>query len=186
MRKLLIASALLLAATGSCTDDSRPEARSSPTTTTTPVPDTSVPLSGAALVSVGSSFGMCAGYCITEVEVTRDRLTMTRSTHSGGDALVTTGRLTDAGRRRLADVEAALAEVDLEERYGCPDCADGGASWVDVTTASGTKRSVYDYLGPPEVLVDADGLAQLLIETLSTCTASEVARPSDDCEPAAP
>ena len=40
------------------------------------------------------------------------------------------GSLTSSGRERIDSAVAGLAGVTLQETYGCPDCADGGAAYL--------------------------------------------------------
>ena len=59
---------------------------------------------------------------------------------------------TDADRRRV------LSHVDtgkvgrLQDTYGCPDCADGGAEWVEVETATLKKKVTFEHNKPPAEL----------------------------------
>ena len=39
---------------------------------------------------------------------------------------------------------------DLEETIGCPDCADGGAEWIEIFTQEGSKKVMYEYGNPPK------------------------------------
>ncbi|CAF1400036.1 unnamed protein product [Didymodactylos carnosus] len=32
----------------------------------------------------------------------------------------------------------------LDDRIGCPDCADGGAEWVQINWANGSKRVTFE------------------------------------------
>jgi len=99
-------------------------------------------------LSSGTSFGMCAGYCVTELVVE--------------DSVV---RLTERGwpsfnlqpRVRTLDLSPAEAErirrlidvgdfASLEGTHGCPDCADGGAEWIQIRTEEGqTVRVTFEY-----------------------------------------
>lgn len=43
----------------------------------------------------------------------------------------------------------------LSETIGCPDCADGGAEWVEVEYVSGKKHRVtFEYMKEPDELKD--------------------------------
>ena len=65
----------------------------------------------------------------------------------------------------LADYNAIK---DLPERIGCPDCADGGAEWLELSRSNETKRVTFE---PPAGLPQqAALLAELkkLYEELNT------------------
>jgi hypothetical protein len=88
---------------------------------------------GDVLLRSGTSFGMCVGYCVTEL-VVRD----------GSATLIQTSRepvryprkqqslsLTTDEYERLRSAAFAADFRQLQRVYGCPDCADGGAEWVE-------------------------------------------------------
>jgi len=142
-----------------------------------------------AVVGGGSSFGMCFGYCVTELEIDGTGLVLTRRAWEGisGDDFpdqVVVGELTAAGRTRLDAVEADLAVASLQETYGCPDCADGGAGWIEVRDAAGLRRSTFEHLGPPDVLAAADRLLRDWVDTLRECGSDVDVISAPDCEPA--
>lgn len=46
---------------------------------------------------------------------------------------------------------AACSTFDqLSETYGCPDCADGGAEWVEVERSRMGRRVTFEFGKPPE------------------------------------
>lgn len=47
------------------------------------------------------------------------------------------------------NIEAFFA---WEEVIGCPDCADGGAEWIEITTSTGTHKVTYEYDIPPNAV----------------------------------
>lgn len=142
-----------------------------------------------AIVGGGSSFGMCFGYCATELEIDGTSLVLTRRAWEGisGDGFpdqIVVGELTAEGRAGLDAVEAELAVASLQETYGCPDCADGGAGWIEVRDAAGLRRSTFDHLGPPDVLAAADRLLREWVDTLRECGSDGDVVSAPDCEPA--
>ena len=40
----------------------------------------------------------------------------------------------------------------LPEVIGCPDCADGGASWVEISRSNVVFKVTFDYQNPPSEL----------------------------------
>jgi len=103
----------------------------------TPGPDETLALRS------GTSFGMCLGYCTTELVVTNGDVSLTRTSREPGKYPPTTQSLSLTASEREA-LRAALASSDLRSSkgvYGCPDCADGGAEWVEV----GGRRVTLEY-----------------------------------------
>ena len=113
-----------------------------------------------AVIRWGTSFGECIGYCTQEVEVTPTlaRLTRTSSDPSHYPARV---EERDVSGATWSDLRAAVEASDitsLDDIYGCPDCADGGAEWVEVETQGSKKKVVFEAGDPPRgvaSLVDA-------------------------------
>lgn len=102
----------------------------------------------------GTSFGMCAGYCTEVLEVDGARARLSRSSWQPErfPPRVAEIAVTDDEWRRLADAVDAEAVQGLREVYGCPDCADGGAEFVELETTSLRKRVTFEYGAPPAEL----------------------------------
>jgi hypothetical protein len=84
--------------------------------------------SSARIVEAGWSFGFCLGPCRGELDLDGDAIALRVTDRTGNQVIAQNrGRLTSQGSARLAGVAASLPE-ELLETYGCPDCADGGAS----------------------------------------------------------
>ena len=102
--------------------------------------------SGPLALRSGTSFGMCFGYCRTVLEV--DSLVLTFTEVAQLKPLPTRTRtlplsLADWKRvRALVDV-AALRR--LEGSHGCPDCADGGAEWIEIGSAGDPVRVTFEH-----------------------------------------
>jgi hypothetical protein len=104
----------------------------------------------AIMISTGTSFGECAGYCRTALAVEEGGTL--RFVESSWDTLhyplkQQSGTL-DAGE--LACLRAAVehdsaAFRQLDSVIGCPDCADGGAEWIEITHGATTKRVTFEY-----------------------------------------
>jgi hypothetical protein len=88
---------------------------------------------GDILLRSGTSFGMCVGYCMTELVVRDGSATFAQTSREPGryppkkQAL----RLSAAEYEALRSVASAADFRQLQSVYGCPDCADGGAEWVE-------------------------------------------------------
>ena len=54
-----------------------------------------------------------------------------------------------------------LVMQDLEDVIGCPDCADGGATYIELTQNGETKRVTFETGNPPPAL-------ELLYERMDT------------------
>lgn len=106
----------------------------------------------------GTSFGMCRGYCYTEYHYTAEG---TRLIRKGWDTTAYPETLEvfspKPGEWPQLTASINLSAFDsLPERIGCPDCADGGAEWVEIITNEGSKKVTFEYGQVPE------GLEQIL------------------------
>jgi hypothetical protein len=89
---------------------------------------------GDVLLRSGTSFGMCVGHCATTLVVREGSATLTRVSRDPSQYPTTTETIaiTEAEFEALRTAAASPAFRQLDSVYGCPDCADGGAEWVEV------------------------------------------------------
>jgi hypothetical protein len=137
------------------------------------------------LESAGWSFGHCLGQCVGDLAVDGGALRYTITGHRPEDPvyLDNAGTLTELGDEALRSILAGLAGETLEERYGCPDCADGGASHVTLARDGVTSTHTYEYNAPPSVLAELDALIDELVAALESCSANEYVAISAGCTP---
>lgn len=136
------------------------------------------------LVSAGWSFGFCIGGCVGEVALAGTELHYVVSDPQDESVyLDTTATLTEAGQQELTSALAELHDVSLDERYGCPDCADGGASFVTLSRNGDTSTHTYEYGNPPPVLDALDTLLDELIDAIESCSSTALVEIPKGCEP---
>jgi hypothetical protein len=145
--------------------------------------DQGVSTPSTSIVEAGWSFGFCIGPCRGTLEVTGDAVTLRVTDRTGNQTLAgNAARLTGRGSARLAGAAAALPK-DMEERYGCPDCADGGASFILVLRQGAARRTEYEYGNPPSELAEADAVLADLIQALRECRQSSDLTIEPGCVP---
>lgn len=130
------------------------------------------------------SFGFCAGDCDSVVQIGPSPLDAANACdvvsvevcdhgRTGSEDCTTSyGTLTRQGHDEARAAAIALQGLRLLPRYGCPDCADGGASEIEVMRDGTASTHVYEFNGPPVELEAADALVQGLIDDLRACTGS--------------
>lgn len=129
-----------------------------PSYSVTPIPNTSstpVPSSSASTTSIikyiktGTSFGMCAGYCNQEISIDADKIVYTAIPSGRGDnnypEINTTIKFSSAEFQKLQNLVELKTFTSLPDRIGCPDCADGGAEWVEIKANDTVKRVTFEY-----------------------------------------
>ena len=92
-----------------------------------------------------TSFGMCVGYCITQLEITQASAVLERLPGGRGGNSVPPQRfelkLSAAEWQEIAQLADPASFDGLPEVIGCPDCADGGAESLEVS-GPGVRNSV--------------------------------------------
>ncbi len=102
----------------------------------------------ALVIRSGTSFGMCAGYCYSEVTIAAGATTVARKSFldraNYPDKQCTGSAVGDDWQQlqRLINREVLR---QLPETLGCPDCADGGAEWIEIEEGENTYRITFEY-----------------------------------------
>lgn len=119
-----------------------------------------------------TSFGRCAGYCVNAIEFEADKLFFLAKDNRGAlEPINCEVKLTN---EQLSSIKNGLDVnqfVSMATTHGCPDCADGGKSLLEVELTSGEiKQVVFENGNPPKQLKKyADWLQQLLNTAKNDC-----------------
>jgi hypothetical protein len=105
---------------------------------------------GVKQVVSTTSFGMCVGYCSTQLEISEGQAVLTRTSRGGRGAQELpdqrfTQTLTAEEWVEIAGLAAAAKFDGLPPVIGCPDCADGGAESLTVIGGSAPKTVSFDH-----------------------------------------
>ncbi|HYF01834.1 MAG TPA: hypothetical protein VEC36_00545 [Patescibacteria group bacterium] len=102
---------------------------------------------GIMRISTGSSFGMCVGYCQHEVTFTPQLIKSVQKGTRSGD-LPEKKAEEQLPQSEWNDI-ISKADWDnfknLPETIGCPDCADGGAEWIEIQRGDSTKKVTIEF-----------------------------------------
>ena len=111
-------------------------------------------------IRTGTSAGMCVGYCVFDYELNGTSLTLTQRPNGVSPTLAAK---TCQSTISQADLRELLASIDLDSFYkqpailGCPDCADGGAEYIELQLGEQKHRVTFQYgqtIPGSEALVD--------------------------------
>ena len=139
---------------------------------------------GPALTGAGWSFGMCLGYCAADVRLDGDDVVVAGRDRDAADPLYENrGTLTEQGRERLDAALAGLVAGELEAVYGCPDCADGGAAYLELALDSTVERVEMEFGNPPPVLAELYATAMELVDAIETCETTPLVDIAESCVP---
>lgn len=104
-------------------------------------------------IAHGSSFGHCRGLCNKELIVAKQELTFTRWANGDQqDKITVTKTMQKDVYDQLIKNFDFKTFYTIDETIGCPDCADGGAEWVEVISGKKKKRVTFEYGHSPEKL----------------------------------
>jgi hypothetical protein len=106
----------------------------------------------------GTSYGHCIGYCVKE-ELYRElsiRTMQSSRDPENNPEKTSESPLSDGEFAELVSLIDWNKWNQLEVVIGCPDCADGGAEYLEITTPEGKRRVTFDAGSNP------DGLEKLL------------------------
>ncbi|MCC7437569.1 MAG: hypothetical protein IT211_03640 [Armatimonadetes bacterium] len=107
--------------------------------------------SGKVIVRNGTSFGMCAGYCLRSLQIDSTNLLYIKRSWGRGGGGLPDSLFADtiphnqwlALQQAVANEYAAFAKLDTI--IGCPDCADGGAEWIEIEQKGTVRRVTFEY-----------------------------------------
>ncbi|MGH8437181.1 MAG: hypothetical protein ACRERX_22590 [Pseudomonas sp.] len=107
-------------------------------------------LAAASVIRYGTSFGMCAGYCREDLQIDGGQIKLTRSSWDPRQPTrVEELSISPDAWRKLQATLNGVAIADMDSVYGCPDCADGGAEWVEIENGSSKKRVTFEFSKSP-------------------------------------
>ena len=121
-------------------------------------------------IRYGTSFGFCLGYCNHELNVTAGNINY--SAYSVRDNVTYPDIDCHAINENWVDLISLIDEqgfVQLDEIIGCPDCADGGAEWVEITDSGGSKQVTFEYNKAPATLDSLVKVLRLSIVSFDDC-----------------
>lgn len=124
-------------------------------------------------VHYGTSFGHCLGYCLTETYIDEGQV-IVKKIRRGPDA----DTITNSSAISKEKINTIIDGVDfgqfenLPETIGCPDCADGGAEWLELTYGKTVKKVTFEYGDDIKGIAKAVNQLRKLTEELSPDTDS--------------
>ena len=113
-------------------------------------------------INSGTSFGECWGYCVFELELDNSSA-LFKASSWGWDPygelpdLILEDNLNQIVWQQLVDLIDFEYFQSLDDVYGCPDCADGGAEFIEIIYDGVVKLVTFD------AYTEIDGLQELTL-----------------------
>jgi len=143
-----------------------------------------VPGVPTVLLGGGTSFGECLEWCVRTLTIDGTTLRLRVTDRDATVRADQAGTLTALGKAKADGIATTLVGQDLEDTYGCPDCADGGASWVTLRRAGLETTHTYETGHPPVPLDPADEMINDVMAALTACDTTADVIPDPGCQPA--
>lgn len=127
-------------------------------------------LNSITTIKYGTSFGMCVGYCKNDLVINGKVATFEKTKNGTDKEMVScTNELNDETINLIMDHINLNYFKSLPEVIGCPDCADGGAEYVEITTNGEMKRVTFEYGKPPKQLADLVAILRVQFKFFENC-----------------
>jgi len=187
-RSLVASLPLLLMCLGACIDSGSfgpdPTPDPDPDPDPTPIPLV-IPEYEAWLEGAGSYAGECGGLCRYDLEfLYGNDDAILRLVGSGWDNTIyleNTAWLTQVGLDRAASLAGSLAGQELQEVYGCPDCADQGGFYLERSVFGNQSRHDYDAYDLPPVFDEVHPFLRSLVNDLANCAGNQYMQIQPEC-----
>jgi hypothetical protein len=109
------------------------------------------------IISTGTSFGLCVGYCEVVLSIDNGHVSLVASSFSEGDPNLTYEDEISADENvKLLNIIGVLDT--LPDVVGCPDCADGGSEWIEKRVLGVSKRVTIECGAQIEMLANLLGV----------------------------
>jgi len=110
-------------------------------------------------INSGTSYGECWGYCVFELELDNSNALFTASGWGWYEFpdLFLEDNLSQEMWQQIIELIDFEYFQSLDDVYGCPDCADGGAEFIEIIYEGVTKQVTF------EAYTEIDGIQELTI-----------------------
>ncbi|GAB3037435.1 hypothetical protein [Spirosoma pulveris] len=101
------------------------------------------------IIRTGASFGMCVGYCKNDYVISGTTLMLTQTSQSRTQTQNPPKNCQTTISQAAWDTLRAAANPNLffqqPEQLGCPDCADGGAEYIELEADGRKHRVIFEF-----------------------------------------
>lgn len=103
-------------------------------------------------IKYGTSFGMCFGYCSKSITITNSVVDYEAYSYQGEEDFPTIYLSETIEEKEWNNLVGKINFNNfslLDESIGCPDCADGGAEWIEIKMGDEVHRVIFEYGNEP-------------------------------------
>jgi len=114
-----------------------------------------------AKIKYGSFFGECIGYCTNTIEVSENQVVLKQNGWNLEGTLsektISMSISENQWNELIININDS-AFAGLPATIGCPDCADGGGEWIEITDGTSTHKVTFEYGKEPEQVKNFIGI----------------------------
>lgn len=105
-------------------------------------------------IKYGTSFGECIGYCKRDMALNAWFVTYNCASWNAGFPPIVRKEVLNVADWDAVKINISINDFfELPETIGCPDCADGGAEWLEIELTNGKMHKVtFEYNNEPALL----------------------------------
>lgn len=105
-------------------------------------------------IKYGTSFGECIGYCKRDIALNSRVVSYHCASWNTDFPPITRTEVLNVAAWDSVKLNINITDFfELPETIGCPDCADGGAEWLELELKNGNKHKVtFEYNNEPALL----------------------------------
>lgn len=121
-------------------------------------------------IKYGTSFGFCYGYCNEYLNITNSKIIFNKESWGDNTLFPKVEKTIDID---LNDWELLNNKINfknfstLQETIGCPDCADGGAEWIEIQSGERTHKITFEYQNEPAAVKEYISILRNRISIIS-------------------
>ena len=120
-------------------------------------------------IKYGTSFGFCTGYCWKQLVIKNDQLVFEKMSREENEPVHCERDIDCSEWIPVAQNINLEKFFTLNETIGCPDCADGGAEWIEIQTQTSKHKVTFDYQSPPSEISNYVADLRELMKTFDNC-----------------
>ncbi|HEX5169931.1 MAG TPA: hypothetical protein VFW11_12220 [Cyclobacteriaceae bacterium] len=120
-------------------------------------------------IKYGTSFGYCVGYCWKQLVIDSDNIEFQKMSREENEPVNCERDITCTEWVPLATNIDPNDFFALAETIGCPDCADGGAEWLEIQTPTSKHKVTFEYMSPPTEISGYVTNLRELMKTFDNC-----------------
>lgn len=128
-------------------------------------------------VNYGTSFNECLGYCENDIAVQRAEINFHKSGRDLNGLLPEVSNSTNIDAKYWSELTGKIdfdAFSKLSPIHGCPDCADGGAEWIEIKSKGKSHKITFEYRNEPGEIKAYVGYLRAYINTFQTASDEDV------------